>query len=266
MDKEHLILHTSFKSILLQAALLHLYQVQNSQCYYRVLLAGLLISVFLLFSGFVIYPSNIPTYWKWLTYMNPIHWANVSFCRIQFYKGYTDPCSKYLGQLPFCDKFPSMTVGKAYLVFYELSEDAKIPWLPYAILLGWTVIANLLTLLGLKKIEFMGMSQSLPHLKKTPIIRNYKEDRDNKFHSYNSNNEHSDNYGVSPHPEKQNLSSNNDRMKDNGGVEKWIEEFRVDLNRHSLDVPLKQVTLPFEDLSFTRFVLHSKSNHFCPSL
>jgi hypothetical protein len=93
------------------------------------------------------------------------------------------------------------------------------------IILGWTVIVNLLTLLGLKKIEFMGMSQSLPHLKKTSIIRNYKEDKDSEFQLYNSNNEHSDNFGASPHLEKPYLSSYNDRIKDNGGVEKWIDEF-----------------------------------------
>ncbi|KAL4636483.1 hypothetical protein ACB092_03G012100 [Castanea dentata] len=172
-------------------------------------LAGLLVSVFQLFSGFVIFPSNIPTYWKWLVYLNPIHWANVSFCRLQFNKGYTEPCSK-----------------KAYMVFYELSQDAKIPWLPYVILLGWIGIANLLIVLRLKKIEFMGMSQSLPRLKKTPIIRKYEEDREKEFQSYNSNSQH--------------LISQQEGMKDNGG-------------RHGLGIPVKQATPLFEDLSFARY-------------
>ena len=83
-----------------------------------------------------------------------------------------------------------MTVGNAYLVFYELSQDAKIPWLPYVILLGWIGIANLLTVLGLKNIEFMGTSQSLPNLKKTHIIKKYEEDRETEFQSYNSNSKH----------------------------------------------------------------------------
>ncbi|KAK7843900.1 abc transporter g family member 14 [Quercus suber] len=153
--------------------------------------------------------------------------------------GYTEPCSKYLGELPFCDQFPSMTVGKAYMVFYELSQYAKIPWLPYVILLGWIGIANLLTVLGLKKIEFVGMSQSLPRLKKTPIIRKYEEDREKEFQSYNSNSQH--------------LISQQG-MKDNGRVEKWIEEFRIDLERHGLGILVKQATLLFEDLSFTRLI------------
>ena len=128
-----------------------------------------------------------------------------------------------------------MTVGKAYMVFYEVSQDAKIPWLPYVVLLGWIEIANFL--------EFTGMSQSLPHLKKTPIIRKYEEDREKEFQSYNSNSQH--------------LISQQEGIKDNGGVEKWIEEFRIDLERHGLRIPVKQATLLFEDLSFTRFVPYS---------
>ncbi|CAI0551897.1 unnamed protein product [Linum tenue] len=139
-------------------------------------LAGLLVSTFLLFSGFVIYPSKIPTYWKWLVHVNPIHWANISFCRLQFLEGYTDPCSDYLGHLPYCDQFPRMTVGKAYLKFYELSGDTGRPWLPYTILLGWIAMVNFFALLGLKKIEFRGISQSLPHLRRNArVISKYAE-------------------------------------------------------------------------------------------
>ncbi|CAK9181175.1 unnamed protein product [Ilex paraguariensis] len=216
-------------------------------------LAGLFVSVFLLFSGFVIYPSNIPTYWKWLTYANPIHWANVSFCRFQF-EGYTDSCSNYLGQLPFCDQFPTMTVGKAYLVYFEISEDTKRPWLPYAILLGWTVAANLLALLGLKKLEFTGTNQSLPHLKKaTPAISKFKEDTESEFQSIGSSNGHYDDYSSSIDFRPPNSALAHGKMKDNGGVRKWIEEFRVDLERNGLGIPVEPATLLFEDLSFTRF-------------
>ncbi|XP_057493189.1 ABC transporter G family member 31-like [Actinidia eriantha] len=210
-------------------------------------LAGLLVSILLLFSGFVIYPSNIPTYWKWLIYINPIHWANVSYCRLQF-EAYTEPCSNHLGRLPFCDKYPTMTVGKAYLFFFELSENTQRPWLPYAILLGWTIVANLLALLGLKKIEFTGTSQSLPHLKRTLAWRNFRGDAESEFRSMSSNDEHYNTplYGRAP--------SARSKM-DNGGVEKWIEEFRVDLERNGLGIPVEPVTLLFEDLSFT---MHDK--------
>ncbi|KAK2977191.1 hypothetical protein RJ640_008816 [Escallonia rubra] len=215
-------------------------------------LAGLLVSIFLLFSGFVIYPSNIPSYWKWLIYVNPIHWANVSFCRFQF-NSYTEPCSNYLDQLPFCDQFPKKTVGKAYLSFYELYDDAKRPWLPYAILLGWTLVANLLALMSMKKIEFRGTNQSLPQLKKTPVVSNFTEDAESEFQSVSSHKEHTDDKSASRYtwPEKPVPAHGN--LKDNGGVEKWIEEFRVDLERTGLGIPVEPMILLFEDLSFTRF-------------
>ncbi|KAF8401251.1 hypothetical protein HHK36_012183 [Tetracentron sinense] len=221
--------------------------------------AGLVVSIFLLFSGFVIYPSNIPPYWKWLTYLNPIRWANVSFCSLQFTKGYTDPCSNYLGQLPFCDQFPTMTVGKAYLTFNELSEDAGRTWLPYAILLGWIVVANLLALLGLKKIEYTGTSQSLPQLKKTPLISNYKEETENSSHSLSSNKERSDNSGSFRYAKPRNPLPGYGMMND-GGVENWIEEFRVDLERNMLGIPVEPVIIVFVDLSFTRYENRTKES------
>ncbi|PON98277.1 ABC transporter, G [Trema orientale] len=115
--------------------------------------------------------------------------------------------------------FPTMTVGNAFLAFYELSGDAKRTWLPYAIPLAWIVITSLLTLLGLKKMQFAETSQSLPHLKNSPAIGRYKE-------GYN-------------------------KMKDNVG-EKWIHELHDDLERDGLGIPVEPVTLIFEDLSFSR--------------
>ncbi|KAL6324023.1 hypothetical protein AAG906_006294 [Vitis piasezkii] len=216
-------------------------------------LSGLLISISLLFSGFVIFPSNVPAYWKWLIYVNPIHSANILFCRLQFNNGYTDPCSNYLGQLPFCDQFPTMTVGKAYLNFYELTENSKRPWLPYAILLGWTVIANLLALLGLKKIEFTEMSQSLPHLKRTPVIGNFVEDTDTEFQSFNTYSGQSSDYATSRYSRPKNSWSGHGKMNNSSGDEKWIEEFHVDLERKGLGIPVEPVTLLFENLSFTGY-------------
>lgn len=214
-------------------------------------LAGLLISIFLLFSGFVIYPSNIPTYWKWLIYVNPIHWANVSFCRFQF-EHYTEPCTNYLGQLPLCEKFPTKTIGKAYLIFSELSDDAKRPWLPFAILLDWILVANLLALLGMKKVKFTGTNQSLPHVKKTPVISNFREDIESELQSVSMNDEYSEDTSGSRYTRPQNSMPDWGEVKENGGVEKWIKEFCVDLERSGLGIPVEPVTLLFEDLSFTR--------------
>lgn len=218
---------------------------------------GLLVSIFLLFSGFVIYPSNVPTYWKWLIYVNPLHWANVLFCKHQFSEGYRDPCSNYLRQLPFCDQFPTMTAGKAYLTFCELSEDAKRTWLPYAILLGWIVLANFLALWGLHNIEFTGASQSLPYLRKTPKIRNYDDDdSENEFQMRNANSNISNNF--SRHSAPQNLYSEHDQSNTT------INEYHVDMEKNALGIPVEPVTLLFEDLSFSRCVPPSSETKIYP--
>ncbi|XP_031252447.1 ABC transporter G family member 43-like isoform X1 [Pistacia vera] len=209
-------------------------------------LAGLLVSIFLLFSGFVIYPSNVPTYWKWLIYVNPIHWANVLFCKYQFSEGYRDPCSNYRTQLPFCDQFPTMTVGKAYLTFYELSEDAKRTWLPYAILLGWIVLANFLALWGLKNIEFTGTSQSLPYLRKTPKIKDYDDDSESELQTQNTNGNSLDEFSRYSAP--QNLYSEHDHPNTS------IKEYHIDMEESGLGIPVEPVTLLFENLSFSRYV------------
>ncbi|KAF9594335.1 hypothetical protein IFM89_030464 [Coptis chinensis] len=212
--------------------------------------AGLIVSILLLFSGFVIYPSNIPPYWKWLMYVTPIHWANVSFCNLQFSKGYTNPCTNYLGQLPFCDQYPTMTVGEAYLVFNQLSIDSKLTWLPHVVILGWTVIANLLALLGLKKIEFTGTSPSLPQEKKTTVLSNYKKLNGSIFHSCNSYRKQSVGSSVSKHTMEQGSLSNDAQMEDGSDVNNWSEEFRVNLEKSELAIPVKPVALWFLDLSF----------------
>ncbi len=59
-----------------------------------------------------------------------------------------------------------MTVGKGYLVFSHLSKDASgKSYVPYAVLVGWTLVANLLSLLALKTVESSQTSQSLSHAK-----------------------------------------------------------------------------------------------------
>ncbi|XP_077240342.1 pleiotropic drug resistance protein 1-like [Tasmannia lanceolata] len=221
-------------------------------------LAGLIVSIFLLFSGFVIYPTNIPPYWKWLVYVNPIHWANLSFCNLQFSKGYTEPCTAYLNQFPFCNQFPTMTVGKAYLAYNELDEESGKAWFPYVILLAWTALANLLALVALKKIEFTGTSQSLPQLKKKPVMRNGKEDTENSLWSLSSYDGLEENSGISRYTRPQTPLSVSRDQEDDGRVGNWIKEFRVDMEWNRVGIPVEPVTLLFLNLSFARYEPRSK--------
>ncbi|KAL6008711.1 hypothetical protein ACLOJK_021937 [Asimina triloba] len=215
-------------------------------------LAGLIVSIFLLFSGFVIYPSNIPSYWKWLVHVNPIHWANISFCGLQFSKGYTEPCTNYLKQMPFCDQFPTMTVGNAYLAFNELSEKTGKTWPPYVTLLGWTMITILSALLALKKIEFTETNPSLPQLRKTPVISNYKEDNEIKL-SFDSSDDFSKDSSISKHARPRTPTSGPSAVYDDIGAGNSSEEFRLDMEWDRLGLPVMPVTLAFQDLSFTRY-------------
>lgn len=144
-----------------------------------------------------------------------------------------------------------MTVGKAYLAFYQLSEDAEKPWLPYAVLIGWTFVAIFLGLLGLKKIEFTGTSQSLPSIRSSPTISYYEGDMESEFQSLEIHNEQTNSFTASPYSGQQIYG----KMRHDGGVEKWVEEFRVDMERNELGIPVEPITLLFEDLSFMRYIL-----------
>ncbi|KAI4374049.1 hypothetical protein MLD38_012093 [Melastoma candidum] len=218
-------------------------------------LAGLLVSIFLLFSGFVIYPSNVPTALKWLVYVNPIHWANVSFCKIQF-ENYLDPCSKYESELPFCSRYPHMTVGKAYVTFFELSKDTERPWMPYVIISAWILLANSLALLGLKMIQFAGVNQSLPSSTASPIISKYREDTESEYNSFQSLSDHARHLRITPYTGQRSCGM----IKDTSGVERWIQEFRVELEKNELGIPVKPLSIVFEDLSFRRHTKDAEEN------
>ncbi|KAH9289369.1 hypothetical protein KI387_033486 [Taxus chinensis] len=139
-------------------------------------LAGLIVSIFLLFSGFVIYPSIIPAYWKWLLYINPLYWANTNFCNMQYSQGYRRPCSEFEKEMAYCTAFPAMPVGNAYLKYYQLKEEKQWLRVSYAILLGWIVLTNILALMAIKMIEFNQTTQSLPQKRSCPSWTNADED------------------------------------------------------------------------------------------
>lgn len=142
-----------------------------------------------------------------------------------------------------------MTVGKAYLIFYELYEGYSKPWLPFVIILGWILIINTLAWLGLHKAKFTETSQSLPSHSKTPAVNNYSDNNDSGSQSINCNDENSKDYNDSI---RSSFSSANGKMKGNRVDDEWTEEFRVDLETDELSIPVEPVTLLFEDISFNR--------------
>ncbi|PUZ67481.1 hypothetical protein GQ55_3G438700 [Panicum hallii var. hallii] len=219
-------------------------------------LAGLIVSIFLLFSGFVIYPSNIPQYWRWLMQINPIRWANISFCDQQFSYGYKESCIKYLNQLTFCKGNPEMASGKAYLIYAELvtSVSGK-PYVPYMILTGWTLLALLMALMFLNKIEFSQISQSVPQINERKFSKNYLYDVEvysSSLHGYIEDPIESGRYKSLEPPKLASSSKIVISEGENGSVESWREEFRVEVESEHLTIPVTPITLTFLDLSFAR--------------
>ncbi|RCV18807.1 hypothetical protein SETIT_3G332900v2 [Setaria italica] len=218
--------------------------------------AGLIVSIFLLFSGFVIYPSNIPQYWRWLMQINPIRWANISFCNQQFSNGYKDSCIKYLNQLTFCKGNPAMTSGEAYLIYAELftSVSGK-PYVPYIILIGWTLLALLMALVFLNKIDFSQISQSVPQINERKFSKNYLYDVEVYSRSLDGYMEDSTESGRYKSQEPPKLASSSTIViseGENGSVGSWREEFRVEVESEHLTIPVTPITLTFLDLSFFR--------------
>ncbi|CAL4898614.1 unnamed protein product [Urochloa decumbens] len=219
-------------------------------------LAGLIVSIFLLFSGFVIYPSDIPQYWRWLMQINPIRWANISFCNQQFSNGYKDSCIKYPNQLTFCKGNPAMTSGKAYLIYAELftSVSGK-PYVPYMILIGWTLLALLMALVFLNKLEFSQISQSVPQINERGFSKNYLYDVEVYSSSLDGYMEDSIESGRYKSLETPKLASSFRTViseGENGSVGSWREEFRIQVKSEHLTIPVTPITLTFLDLSFVR--------------
>ncbi|KAL6847372.1 hypothetical protein ACP4OV_023225 [Aristida adscensionis] len=230
-------------------------------------LAGLVVSIFLLFSGFVIYPSNIPQYWKWLMHINPIRWANLSFCVQQFSDGYKNPCNKYINQLTFCTGNPEMPSGKAYLIYAELlmSVTGK-PWIPYIILIGWTILALLMTLTSLNKIEFSQINQSVPQINErklsffsrpyeSNLSKNYLYDVDSYSNSLDGCMEgsmESGRYKSLDLPKFEPRSTKGMSEEENGIIGSWMEEYRGEIESEQLTIPVTPITLTFLDISFVR--------------
>lgn len=189
-------------------------------------------------------------------HINPIRWANISFCDQQFSYGYKDFCNKYLNQLTFCKENPEMATGKAYLIYAELLTGVSgKPWVPYIILIGWTLLALLMALIFLNKIEFSQISQSVPQINQRKLSKNYLYDREVYASSIDSIMEASIESGryKSLEPQKSTSSSTIVISDDeNASVGSWREEFRVKIDSEQLTMPITLMTLSFLDLSFVR--------------
>ncbi|TVU49709.1 hypothetical protein EJB05_01035, partial [Eragrostis curvula] len=229
-------------------------------------LAGLIVSIFLLFSGFVIYPSNIPHYWKWLMHINPIRWANISFCDQQFLGGYKDPCNKYVNHLTFCTGNTTMASGKAFMLYAQLVTSVSGKhWVSYMILIVWTLFAQFMAFLSLNKIFFSQMSQSVPQINERKFSKNILYDVESYSSSLDGGMEGSFGSGRYKSLEIPNLESRSTKRMyedDSGSVHSWMEEYVGETESEQLTIPVMPITLTFLDISFFRCGTVTKEDAF----
>lgn len=100
-------------------------------------------------SGFIVYPSEIPGYWKWLFYLNPMAWAMQGMASNQFLS------SKYSGYVCEIDiDGYEFNLGVQALQRRGWKSSGR-EWIAYtfAFLVPYTIVFGLVTLLALKYIR-----------------------------------------------------------------------------------------------------------------
>ncbi|EFJ33605.1 hypothetical protein SELMODRAFT_406260 [Selaginella moellendorffii] len=207
-------------------------------------LAGLVVSLGLLFSGFVIFPSLTPSYWKWMLSANPLRWGNVIFCMAEFLNRYHESCQDFQ-QLLFCRKYPDLPVGRAYLEFFQLVSERKWMAISFAIIAASVLILALASYLGLSKVVFSEVSPSLPS---EPARSSYKQPEDKqKDISWD---------GLSRITEMSNLQTKtvwekNGSTHDDEELGLGLELRGTGHQWENSHIPVKAATLSFHQVSFS---------------
>lgn len=101
-------------------------------------------------------------------------------------------------------------------------------------------------------LEFKGVNQSLPHLKSSPVVSNFRNDKASESLSEGSASEHLEDLYSPIDNRTQITPPTSGEVNHNYGVERWIEDFHIDIERRELGIPVEPVSLLFEDLSLTR--------------
>lgn len=127
------------------------------------LVVGLLVTMFILFAGFLLPRLEVPKYWLWMYYMDPIQWGITALLINQFNSdSYSQLCGDVTDRtnIPQCIGRDDQTIGHAFLArgqFYTSNS-----WIAVAILVlcGWLVLWNFLTYLALSRIQYKKILRS----------------------------------------------------------------------------------------------------------
>ncbi|CAN6348072.1 unnamed protein product [Urochloa humidicola] len=150
-------------------------------------------------------------------------------------------------------------------IFFFLSAVASIPevanalagkpYVPYMILIGWTLLALLMALMFLNKLEFSQITQSVPQINERKFSKNYLYDVEvysNSLDGYIEDSIESGRYKFLETPKLASSFRTVISEGDNGSVGSWREEFRIEVKSEHLTIPVTRITLTFLDLSFVR--------------
>ncbi|CAI6006189.1 unnamed protein product [Closterium sp. NIES-65] len=120
-------------------------------------LAGLMVITFLLFTGFLLTKPNIPPWWIWMYYINPLQYGVTAICINEFLSGsYNELCSTVnTTTASFCINKPAgTTAGEAFLQFFGMPSSFGAVWISFAALIAFTALFISLTFLAASRVRF----------------------------------------------------------------------------------------------------------------
>ncbi|GMF47376.1 unnamed protein product [Phytophthora fragariaefolia] len=95
-------------------------------------MVSLLISV--LFSGYVVTRTQLPDWFIWIYWIDPISWGLRSLAVSQFRHEEFDRCVVTEGGTNYCTKY-AMDMGEYYLSFYDLQSERS--WIVYGVIFNF---------------------------------------------------------------------------------------------------------------------------------
>eukprot|EP00250_Pteridium_aquilinum_P022489 c25391_g2_i1 orf=308-5194(-) len=120
------------------------------------LFTGILVSLFILFAGFLVPSSKVPKFWIWMYYLDPMQWAITALVINEYNSGtHSQLCKdvKDRTKITLCNTRLDQTVGHAYLEAGGFFTSNNWIVVSIVFLCGWLVLWNFLTYLALSKIQ-----------------------------------------------------------------------------------------------------------------
>lgn len=127
--------------------------------------AGLLVAIFILFSGFLVPRDIVPKYWIWAFYIDPLQQAITALLINEFNsESYKVLCRDVpdLTKIGQCIGLPDETVGHAFLLRLQFYTEKKWIGVSIAVMVGWLIMWSLINYLALAKIRHRAIPAIAP--------------------------------------------------------------------------------------------------------